>query len=77
MVKFGFVELTINPVMRADQYPLLHIKDVFASLAGGKKFSKINLTQTYNQMEVRESSVELLTTNTHKGLYQYPCYNLE
>ena len=69
MVKFGFVELIINPVMKVDQYPLSHIMDVFASLAGGQKFSKIYLTQAYNQMEVEESSRKLLTINTHRGLY--------
>ena len=37
----GDYKLTINPVMKVDQYPLPHIKDVFASsLAGGQKFSK-------------------------------------
>ena len=52
-------------------YSLPDIKNVFASLAGGHEFSKIDLTQAYNQMEVEESSRELLTINTHKGLYQY------
>lgn len=37
----GDYKMTINPVMKVDQYPLPHIKDVFASsLAGGQKFSK-------------------------------------
>ena len=73
----GDYKLTINPVMKVDQYPLPHIKDVFASLAGGQTFSKIDLTQAYNKMEVEESSGELLTINTYKGLYQYTNYNLE
>ncbi|XP_061177726.1 uncharacterized protein K02A2.6-like [Saccostrea echinata] len=67
----GDYKVTINPVMKVDQYPLPRIQDIFASLAGGRKFSKIDLTQAYNQMEVDESSRELMTINTHKGLYQY------
>lgn len=57
--------------MKVDQYPLPRIQDIFASLAGGKKFSKIDLTQAYNQMEVDEATRELMTINTQKGLYQY------
>lgn len=57
--------------MKVDQYPLPRIQDIFVSLAGGKKFSKIDLTQAYNQMEVDEATRELMTINTQKGLYQY------
>ncbi|KAL0157478.1 hypothetical protein M9458_045554, partial [Cirrhinus mrigala] len=35
------------------------------------KFSKIDLNQAYLQMHVEEQSRELLTINTHKGLFQY------
>ena len=67
----GDYKVSINPVLKVDQYPLPRIQDIFASLAGGKRFSKIDLTQAYNQMEVDESCRELLTINTHKDLYQY------
>ena len=67
----GDFKVTINPVLRTVQYPLPRIEDIFSSLAGGEKFSKIDLSQAYLQMEVEESSRKLLTINTHKGLYQY------
>ncbi|XP_061191727.1 uncharacterized protein K02A2.6-like [Saccostrea echinata] len=67
----GDYKVTITPVMKVDQYRLPRIQDIFVSLAGGRKFSKIDLRQAYNQMEVDESSRELMTINTHKGLYQY------
>lgn len=57
----GDDKVTINPVMKVDQYPLPRIQDIFASLAGGKKFSKIDLTQANNQMEVDEATRELMT----------------
>ncbi|KAK0152383.1 Retrovirus-related Pol polyprotein from transposon 17.6 [Merluccius polli] len=44
-------KVTVNPVLHADQYPLLHIKDIFASPPHGEHFSKIDLAQAYLQME--------------------------
>lgn len=67
----GDFKVSINPVLRTVQYPLPRIEDIFSSLAGGEKFSKIDLSQAYLQMEVEESSRKFLTINTHKGLYQY------
>ena len=54
-----------------EQYPLPHIEDIFAKLAGGQKFTKIDLRQAYHQMVVEESSKEYLTINTRQGLYHY------
>ena len=36
---------------------------------GGKKFSKIDLSQAYNQVILNEHSKNLTTINTHLGLY--------
>ncbi|XP_028327385.1 uncharacterized protein K02A2.6-like [Gouania willdenowi] len=62
---------TVNPVLHAVQYPLPRIDDIFASLANGEHFTKIDLAQAYLQMEMDENSRKYLTINTHKGLYQY------
>lgn len=67
----GDFKQTINPVMQVQQYPLPRIDDIFASLGGGQKFSKLDLRQAYLQMEMEEESKKLLTINTHKGLFQY------
>ncbi|XP_039520330.1 uncharacterized protein K02A2.6-like [Pimephales promelas] len=67
----GDFKVTVNPVLSAEQYPLPHINDIFAGLTGGQKFSKIDLNQAYLQMHVEEQSRELLTINTHKGLFRY------
>ncbi|XP_060085398.1 uncharacterized protein K02A2.6-like [Ylistrum balloti] len=67
----GDYKVTLNPVMNIEQYPLPRIEDIFASLSGGKKFTKIDLTQAYLQMEVDNTTSELLTINTHKGLFRY------
>ncbi|XP_041376823.1 uncharacterized protein K02A2.6-like [Gigantopelta aegis] len=67
----GDFKVTVNPVLEVDQYPLPRIEDIFASLAGGQRFSKIDLRQAYLQMEVDEKSRDLLTVNTEKGLYRF------
>ncbi|XP_031422660.1 uncharacterized protein K02A2.6-like [Clupea harengus] len=67
----GDFKVTVNPVLEVEQYPLPLIEDLFAGLAGGKKFSKIDLSQAYLQMHVAEQSRKQLTINTHKGLYRY------
>ncbi|KAL3975969.1 inner nuclear membrane protein Man1 [Sarotherodon galilaeus] len=67
----GDFKVSVNPVLRIDQYPLPRIEDIFTAVAGGKHFSKIDLAQAYLQMEVEETSRKYLVINTHKGLYQY------
>ena len=52
----GDFEVSINPVLEAEHYPLLCIEDLFTSLAGRHKFSKINLNQAYLQMQVDEKA---------------------
>lgn len=63
--------MTVNPVLTPEQYPLPRIEDLFSGLAGGQRFSKIDLCQAYLQMHVDPNSQELLTIVTHKGMYQY------
>ncbi|XP_055701834.1 uncharacterized protein K02A2.6-like [Phlebotomus papatasi] len=66
----GSYDMTINPQLIIDKHPLPSVEELFANMAGGQKFSKLDLTQAYLQLEVREEDRELLTLNTHKGLYQ-------
>ena len=47
------------------------VEDIFASLAGGKRFTKLDLKDAYLQMVMDEESKKLLTINTHKGLFRY------
>ena len=43
----GDYKLTVNQVAETDTYPLLRIKDLFASLSGGKSFTKLDLAHVY------------------------------
>uniref|UniRef100_A0A8C5PEH0 Gypsy retrotransposon integrase-like protein 1 n=1 Tax=Leptobrachium leishanense TaxID=445787 RepID=A0A8C5PEH0_9ANUR len=45
--------------------------DIFATLAGGQQFTKLDLKHAYLQLPVHPESRPYLTINTHKGLFQY------
>ena len=67
----GDYKVTLNNTIRVDSYPLPRVDDLLGSLAGGQKFSKLDLAHAYMQVQLDESSKPLTTINTHKGLYQY------
>ena len=67
----GDYKVTINRELDVDQYPLPKPEDLFATLAGGKKFSKLDLSQAYQQLPLDEDSMQYVTINTHRGLYRY------
>uniref|UniRef100_A0A1X7T2A1 Reverse transcriptase domain-containing protein n=1 Tax=Amphimedon queenslandica TaxID=400682 RepID=A0A1X7T2A1_AMPQE len=66
-------KVTVNPVLLTDTYPLPQSEDLFAALAGGKIFSKLDLKHAYLQIPLDEASKILTTINTPKGLFQYEC----
>lgn len=67
----GDYKVSVNPVLSIDQYPLPRPTDLFATLAGGKYFSTLDLSHAYNQIQLDEDSKKYLTINTHRGLYRY------
>ena len=69
MVQFVFVE-TVNTVADCDKYPVPKTEDIFATLHCGEKFTKLDLSQAYQQLLLSPKSRELLTVNTRKGLFQ-------
>ncbi len=64
----GDYKVTVNPWLEVDKYPLPNRNDLFALLAGGQQFSKIDLTHAYQQIRLEKAYV---TINTHQGLYRY------
>ena len=67
----GDYKVTINQALIIDQYPLPKPEDLFATLANGTVFSKLDLSQAYLQLQLDEASMPYTTVNTHQGLYQY------
>ena len=66
----GDYKVTVNRENMTETYPLPRIDDLLASLAGGVVFSKLDLSHAYQQVVLDEQSIELVTINTHKGLYR-------
>ena len=67
----GDYKVTINPALHIDQFPLPKPEDHFATLAGGTKFTKLDLSHAYLQVLLDPESRKYVTVNTHQGLYQY------
>ena len=67
----GDYKTTVNPVLVMDKYPLPRPDDLMSQLAGGQRFSKIDLSQAYQQVQLDDESRKFVTINTHQGLYQY------
>ncbi|CAH8557945.1 unnamed protein product [Schistosoma intercalatum] len=61
----------LNEALQSHQYPLPLPEDLFAKLNGGRYFAKLDLSDAYLQIPVSDESKDLLTINTHKGLFRY------
>ena len=59
----GDYKLTVNQVAETDTYTLYQglIEDMFASLSGGKTFTKLDLLHTYQQVPLDDDSKEYTT----------------
>ena len=67
----GDYKRTVNPCLDNDTFPQPTSEELFSKIHVGKKFSKIDLSQAYLQMQLEEQSQKYLTINTSKGLRQY------
>ncbi|CAK1590880.1 unnamed protein product [Parnassius mnemosyne] len=69
----GDYKITINPKLKRDYYPLPRMKELFASLSGGVKFSKIDLKHSYQQVLLSKDSQPYTAITTHIGTFVYRC----
>ncbi|XP_056589597.1 uncharacterized protein K02A2.6-like [Triplophysa dalaica] len=67
----GDYKVTINQESTLEQYPIPRLEDMFAVLAGGQKYSKLDMSHAYQQITLDENSKQYVTVNTHKGLFTY------
>ena len=61
----GDYKVSVNKVVEDEPYPFPTTEDLFSNIAGG------TVSNAYQQLPLSEKSKELLTVNTHRGLYQY------
>nr|XP_047141475.1 uncharacterized protein LOC124816358 [Hydra vulgaris] len=66
----GDYKITVNQAAPVDSYPIPNITDQLATIAKGERYTKLDLSQAYQQLELDEISQEFLTIDTHQGLYQ-------
>eukprot|EP00116_Pleurobrachia_bachei_P000821 sb/3461083/ len=67
----GDYSATVNPRVDCTTYPLPTTEECFVAVAGGEKFTKIDLKAAYSQIKLNKSDQELLTLNTPFGLYRW------
>ncbi|XP_062707936.1 uncharacterized protein K02A2.6-like [Aedes albopictus] len=61
----------LNAALEPNHYPLPVPDDIFSKLNGCCYFSIIDLSDAYLQVEVDDDSKQLLTINTHRGLFRF------
>ncbi len=67
----GDYKITANRAILIDSYSLPRVDEIFSNLAGGKYFSKLDMSNAYLQLPLEETSQHLVAINTHKGLFKY------
>ena len=62
----GDFKSTINPILENEEYPMPTAEELFNAMQGGKRFSKIDLSRAYLQVELDEESEKYCVINTCK-----------
>ena len=67
----GDYKCTINQASKLYNYPIPKTEDLLTTLGGSQKFTKLDMSQAYQQLLLEDEFKQYTTINTHKGLYQY------
>ena len=62
---------TINKHTDVPKHPIPTLEELMYKMSGGEKFTKLDLSQAYHQLELDEESKKYTTLNTHQGLIRY------
>lgn len=73
----GDFKVTINPCMKVNQYPIPNIDELLSRLNGGDKFTKLDFSDAYLQIELDDDSKPLTTISTPFGFFRYKECHLE
>ena len=66
----GDYKPTVNTQIEIAHHPLPTVELITSKLSGNTVFSKIDLKTAFQQLELDETSKELCTVNTNKGLFK-------
>ena len=64
----GDYSVTVNPQLETHRHPIPLPEDLMRKLGGGYFFSKIDLADAYNQIELGPESQRRLALSTHRGV---------
>uniref|UniRef100_A0A7E4VZN6 RNA-directed DNA polymerase n=1 Tax=Panagrellus redivivus TaxID=6233 RepID=A0A7E4VZN6_PANRE len=67
----GDFRVTLNPCLKIDTYPIPVPEDLFATMNGGRLFTKLDMSEAYLQLPLDRASRSLVTVTTQKGLFEY------
>ena len=67
----GDYSVTVNPFLEVPEHPMPVPDELFSKLNGGQKFSKLDLSNAYQQCKLHPESRKLVAINTHLGLFEY------
>ena len=67
----GDYKTTVSQVSKLDNYPIPKVEDLLPTLGGREKFTKLDMSQAYQQLQLDDEAKRYTTINTHKGLFQY------
>lgn len=62
---------TLNPSLIDDFYPIPNLEDLYVEVGGHELYSVVDLTGAFQQLKLSEQSCELVTINTHIGLFKF------
>lgn len=63
-------KVTLNKMIKDEQYPIPIIEDIFAEMNGGEFYCTLDICQAYLNMQMDEESAMLQALSTHKGTFR-------
>ncbi|XP_039757341.1 uncharacterized protein K02A2.6-like [Pararge aegeria] len=67
----GDYKITLNPRLKDFHYPLPRIEDLFAALGGGEQYTKLDLSNAFQQCVLEDESQPMTAITTHMGTFVY------
>ena len=62
----GNLKVTVNKASKLDRYPIPKIRDRFATLVHGTSFSKLYMSQAYQQIMLDDDSKKYVVIDTQR-----------